>query len=223
MIDFFNRPELKGLYVGKPKRLRNAEGRELHSGIFKLPTEEATLRREGFEGDGVANMKNHGGLDRAVCIYGLEHYRQWNREYRTQLSEASFGENLLAENMEEENVHIGDVFQVGEAVIQITMGRIPCDTINKRTGIPTLMKRFMETSHTGFLCRVLEEGVVRQDSAIKKVEEDPQRISVFYANSIYFNNPEFIEGMENVVAVPALAEDWRRRFEKRIAKARLAD
>ncbi|WP_088006686.1 MOSC domain-containing protein [Indiicoccus explosivorum] len=223
MSDLFYRPELKGLYIGKPKRLRNQEGQELHSGIFKLPAEEAMLRKEGFDGDGVANTKAHGGPDRAVCVYGIEHYRQWNREYRTRLSEASFGENLLVENMEEENVHIGDIFRVGEAAIQITQGRIPCSTINKRTGLPNILQRFTETSHTGFLCRVIEEGIIRRDSAIEKVEEDPHRVSVFYANSIYFNNPEFVEGMRRVTDVPALAERWRKRFEKRIAEAELAE
>ena len=76
---------------------------------------------------------------------------------------SAFGENITVTNMLEQNVHIGDIFRLGDAVIQITQGRIPCSTITKRTDMPPLLKRMVETGFTGYLCRVLEEGTVRKD------------------------------------------------------------
>jgi MOSC domain-containing protein YiiM len=218
MFDFLDAPKLNGLYVGKPKRILLDAGMEMYSGICKIPVEEAMLRIRGFDGDGVADKVNHGGSDRAVCVYCVERYKQWNEEFEATLPQSSFGENLLVENMVEEKVHIGDIFQVGDAVIQVTKGRVPCNTINKRTGIKTLMKRIIQTGYTGYLCRVLEEGPVTKDSEIRKLQEDPHGISVLYANTIYLQ-PRFMEGIERVLAVPALAEDWRQKLEQRIAKA----
>ena len=75
MLVFLGEPKLKGLYVGKPKRILLDERMELYSGICKMPIEEAVLRIEGFDGDGVADKVNYGGADRAVCVYCVERYR----------------------------------------------------------------------------------------------------------------------------------------------------
>lgn len=211
-------PILKGLYVGKPAIQRDYEGKEFYSGILKLPVEEAMLRMGGFDGDGVADTIHHGGLDRAVCLYSTERYEQWNEEFGVKLIPGSFGENLLVEDMHEENVHIGDVFQVGETVIQVTQGRAPCKTIDQRTGIPTLMKRIFETRHTGFLCRVIEEGVIREDSVIRKLQEDANRISVLEANDIFLHKTKSMDGMEKLLSVQPLAEKWRQKLEQRLLK-----
>ncbi len=138
--------------------MKYGDGLEINTGIRKETVEEAFLTREGFRGDSVANLRFHGGPDRAVCVYPYEHYSRWAEEFERPLPASAFGENLTVSNMLEADVHIGDTFQLGEAVIQITQSRIPCSTITKRTNHPLLLKRMVETGFTGYLCRVLVEG-----------------------------------------------------------------
>lgn len=205
--------------VGKPKTVKNEIGEELRSGIFKSQVTEAYLTKDGFENDGVADLKHHGGLDRAVCIYSVEHYRSWSKEFHMNFPVSAIGENLLVENMLEENIHIGDRFSIGEAIIEVTQGRIPCNTINKRTGLKPLMKRMIETGHTGYLCRVIKEGRITNTDRITRILEHPERVTVSYAHSIYFYQKDSKEGIENILKVNELAEEWKVKLQKMLLKA----
>ena len=139
------------------------------------------------------------GSDRAVCVYPYEHYLLWEKEFKNPLPSSAFGENLTVTNMLEKDVYIGDIFRLGDAVIQITQGRIPCSTITKRTNNPSLLKRMVQTGFTGYLCRVIEEGIVRKDSKITLVESHPKQVSILYGNGIYFHNPKDVEGIKKSV------------------------
>ena len=109
-----------------------------------------------------------------------------NRNLEKRYPFFAFGENLTVTNMLEADVCIGDIYKIGDAVIQITQGRIPCSTIDRYTEANTLLKRLIETGYTGFLARVLEEGTICADSTIELVEKHPARISVLYCNEVYF-------------------------------------
>ena len=210
--------KLIAISVGKPKTVRNELGEELRSGIFKNQVTEGYLTKDGFENDGVADLKHHGGIDRAVCMYSVEHYWNWEKEFRMNFPVSAIGENLLVENMLEENIHIGDQFAIGEAIIEVTQGRVPCNTINKRTGIKNLMKRMIETGHTGYLCRVIKEGRITNTDSIERVFEHPEKITVSYAHSIYFYQRDSKEGIENVLKVNELADEWKVKLEKMLSK-----
>lgn len=203
------------LTVGMPKELIDSKGRSMITGIEKQRVQEVYLSSQGFEGDDVADKKHHGGPDRAVCLYPAEHYIQWEQELGKTLPIAAFGENLTVTNMLEADVCIGDIYKIGDAVIQITQGRIPCSTIDRYTEANTLLKRLIETGYTGFLARVLEEGTICADSTIELVEKHPARISVLYCNEVYFKNNDAI-AMKQIQAVDALADDWKEKLEKRI-------
>ncbi|MEA0566147.1 MOSC domain-containing protein [Lysinibacillus irui] len=208
-------PMIHTLAVGMPKELLDSKGRSMITGIEKQRVQEVYLSSRGFEGDDVADKKHHGGPDRAVCLYPAEHYIQWEQELGKTLPTAAFGENLTVTNMLEAEVCIGDIYKIGDAVIQITQGRIPCSTIDRYTEANILLKRLIETGYTGFLARVLEEGTICADSKVELVEKHPARISVLYCNEVYFKNKDAI-AMQQIQAVDALAEDWKEKLEKRI-------
>ncbi|XZF74834.1 MOSC domain-containing protein [Bacillus sp. AL-1R] len=209
-----NKIELINLAVGLPSKMEYGENKEMITGICKEGIEEVYLSKEGFKGDGVADLKHHGGPDRAVCVYAYEHYALWEKEFNLNLPLSAFGENITVTNMLEKDVHIGDVYQIGDAIIQITQSRIPCDTITKRTNVA--LKRIVETGFTGYLCRVLKEGTVRNDSKIELIETQKNKISVLHCNEIYFHDPKNVEGIKAILEVPELAEDWRIRLNKRL-------
>ncbi|MBC6974632.1 MOSC domain-containing protein [Bacillus sp. Xin] len=210
--------ELIHFSTGKPKQMQYGENKEMTTGICKVLTEETFLSKDGFRGDGVADLRFHGGPDRAVCVYPHEHYALWEQEFQAVLPPSTFGENITVTNMLERDVFIGDTYQLGEAIIQVTQGRVPCSTISKRLGIPGILPRIVETGYTGYLCRVLQEGVVRKDSKITLLEHHPNNVSILFSNEIYFHRRKDIEGIEKILAVPELADVWREQLADRLTK-----
>lgn len=211
-------PSLQMLSIGMPRTLQSANGGEFSSAICKQSAEETFLSVDGFQGDGIADTKHHGGPDRAVCIYPGEHYAFWEKEFSCTLPTSTFGENLTVNGMLETDICIGDIFAVGDAVIQVAQGRVPCSTISKRTGLPSLMKEMVNTGFTGFLCRVVKDGVVRSDSPITLLQQDPKQVSILYANEVYFQRPKDLKGLKRILEVEALAEEWRDMLTKRLDK-----
>lgn len=210
--------QMRTLATGIPQKIDTAKGRELITGICKKTIEEVFLTVDGFSGDDVADKKHHGGPDRAVCMYPHEHYALWNNEFECVLPSAAFGENITASGMTESEVCIGDVFTLGDAVIQVTQGRIPCSTIDQRLGFP-VMKHMIQTGFTGYLCRVLKEGLVRSDDKIGLHTKDPHGVTVLEGNTTYFHNPKDVEEIQRVLSIEALADDWREKFGKRLELA----
>lgn len=204
--------------IGLPKKMTYENEKQVETAICKESVEEAFLTKDGFMGDGVADLKHHGGPDRAVCVYPYEHYALWEKEFGTTLPDSTFGENITVTNMLEENVYIGDIYQLGDAIIQITQGRVPCSTINKRTGLPFLMKRMVETGFTGYLCRVLQEGKVQKNASISLIEKHPKAISILFGNEVYFRGQKDVEAMQSLLSVNELADDWKDYMMKRLTK-----
>ncbi|MGD6844115.1 MOSC domain-containing protein [Bacillus infantis] len=199
--------------IGKPKQF-DWKGKKEISAIGKIPLEEASLTPEGFAGDGVANSDFHGGPDRAVCLYPYEHYSMWEKEFGKPLQPPAFGENICAENMKEEDVFIGDIFALGDAVIQITQGRVPCSTISKFNEADQLLARIVETGFTGYFFRVIEPGMVRKDSQIILLERKQEEISVLEGNEIFFRGRKNAEAMEKMLRIEALADVWKTKLQK---------
>ncbi|TQR28838.1 MOSC domain-containing protein [Lysinibacillus sphaericus] len=210
-----NKAMIHTLAIGMPKELHYSNERSMITGIEKRKVQEVYLSARGFEGDDVADKKHHGGPDRAVCLYSAEHYIQWEQELGKPLPTAAFGENLTVTNMLEADICIGDIYKIGDAVIQVTQGRVPCSTIDKYAEANTLLKRLIETGYTGFLARVLEEGTICADSKIELVEKHPEGISVLHCNEVYFKNKDAL-AMKRIQVVDALAEDWKQKLEKRV-------
>jgi MOSC domain-containing protein YiiM len=190
-------------------------GKEVITGCCKKPVSGSVhLRQTGFVGDGVADLKHHGGLDKAVCAYGTNHYPYWESILRIVLPPAPFGENLSLSNLNEAEVCIGDIFQVGTSVVQISQPRQPCATLALRYGRSDMVKLIVDSGRTGCYFRVLEQGSVRSGDAVILRQRDHHGISVSFANRIYHCDRRNREGIAKVLAVAALSESWRESFIK---------
>ncbi|MGG5253963.1 MOSC domain-containing protein [Neobacillus sp. SM06] len=206
-------PEIVNLAVGKPREFVWGKNIE-RSGIGKQTVFSAELKKDGFIGDGVENVEFHGGVDRAVCFYPFEHYSFWNKQFGKLLTPPALGENITASGLMEKDVCIGDIFQIGTAVIQVTQGRIPCLTISKFNFEENFLNRLVETGYTGYFLRVLEEGRINADSKIEWLEKEPNRVSVLFANHILFHDQKNTAGVEKILSVEALADVWRQKLLK---------
>jgi MOSC domain-containing protein YiiM len=124
------------------------------------------LTQLNLAGDFQADQRNHGGPDQALCVYCGVHYAYWSRQLGQELTAGSFGENLtLAGSWTEADVCIGDVFALGEAVVQVTQPRSPCWKIARRWQTPLLSLWMQETGYTGWYMRVLQPGQVAPPTA----------------------------------------------------------
>ncbi|MBD7939627.1 MULTISPECIES: MOSC domain-containing protein [Cytobacillus] len=205
------------LSKGKPRDYQWKEKRET-SAIGKTPVKELFLKKEAIAGDGVANTDFHGGKDRALCLYPYEHYEKWQKVFNRTFMLPSFGENISAINMTEKDIYIGDVFAIGETIVEVTQGRVPCSTISKFNGEDQLLKTVFQSNHTGYFFRVLKEGTINLQSEIQLVERKQSELSVWDATDTILHKPKDIAAMEKLLKVPGLSQEWTEILEKRFKK-----
>lgn len=160
------------------------KGREITTGIFKNPVDTSVfLGYENVEGDSICDKKVHGGKNRAVYAYGEHHYAYWKGLYpNLVINYGMLGENLTVSNLEETEVHIGDQFKVGEAIIEVTSPREPCLKLGMKFDSRKAMKQMLSTTKCGIYFKVIKEGDVRAgDSFVrtKKCNENKTIAEVF--------------------------------------------
>jgi len=205
---------VKSINIGLPNK-EMFKDREITTGICKKPVQgQLNLKKTGFEGDGVADLKNHGGMDKAVCVYSEDHYPYWEMTLGVKLSNAAFGENLTLLNLREDEICIGDIFQFGTAITQVSQPRQPCTTLAARYGQSDLIKLVINSGYTGFYLRVLKEGITEKGDKMILLEKDSHNINISFANLIFHHDRKNRDGIEKVLAVPALSESWKHSFQK---------
>jgi MOSC domain-containing protein YiiM len=205
---------VESINTGLPKQ-EIFPGKKIITGICKRPASgPLRLSLSGFEGDGVADLKHHGGTDKAVCVYSLDHYPYWEDILGVMLPVAAFGENLTVSNLHEDEICIGDILQLGTALVQVSQPRQPCLTLAARYRRNDMIKLVIDSGYTGFYLRVLKEGVARKGEELTLEDRDPQAISVSFASHIYHHDRKNYEAIETVLAVSALSASWRKSFQK---------
>ncbi|NOU93892.1 MOSC domain-containing protein [Paenibacillus sp. LMG 31456] len=193
------------------------KGKLLETGIFKEPVNRSLmLSFSQLEGDGQGDMINHGGEDKAVCVYCEEHYSYWEDKLQRKLSYGAFGENFTVTGLLESDIHIGDIFAVGEAVVQVSQPRQPCFKLGWKHKMPELPEQVQDTGFTGYYFRVLKEGTVSAGDDIRLIERHALAITAAEANRLKYHDKTDLAGIHTLLAVEALADSWRKSFEKRL-------
>lgn len=213
---------LTAVQVGRTNALRSS-GKVVPSAFVKRRVVgPAWLGELGLGGDEQADLKAHGGPDKAVCVYPGEHYAYWAERLARALPEAAFGENFTTRGLTENTVHIGDIFGVGEATVQVSQPRQPCFKLAARHEEPKLALWVQETGRTGFYFRCLEPGWVAPDQPVTLVERSPHGVTVAEANNVMYQDKNNAAGTERLLAVPELSGSWRKTLEKRRPRSKAA-
>jgi MOSC domain-containing protein YiiM len=208
--------QIVSVNVGKPKELIY-KGKSIQTGIEKQPVDKPLLlTKVNFVGDGQADLVNHGGEDKAVCVYPFEHYAYFSSEIGLSLSYGAFGENLTLLGLTEEKVCIGDEFQIGEAVVQVSQPRQPCFKLAHRHDTKDLPLRFQGTGYTGFYFRVLSEGVVSKEDSVQFLRRHQDEITISYINEVQYKDKSNKEKVKKILSVPFLSESYQKTFMKRL-------
>jgi MOSC domain-containing protein YiiM len=152
---------LVSVNVGMPKDV-SWKGRTVFTGVFKDPvTGPRRVGKLNVDGDGQGDLAGHGGEQRAVFVYQMDSYRYWQRELgRNDFTYGQFGENFTVEGLGDEEVCIGDRYQVGTATFEVTQPRVTCYRVGIRMNDPQIPALLVSHRRPGFYFRVLEEGDV---------------------------------------------------------------
>jgi MOSC domain-containing protein YiiM len=193
-IDDPTHPEvgLVSVNVAEPSVIGTRRGRPVWSAIGKRPVAAAILRLDilNLEGDRQADLRVHGGPDKAVYAYPSEHLIPWNAEFGMEppFGPGTFGESVTTAGWLEDEVRIGDVWAWGEARLQVTQPRSPCYKLAMVTGRPDLLKRLVESGRTGWYLRVLRPGRVPVTGPIRVVERHPAGVTVLHVHRAAFSS-----------------------------------
>jgi MOSC domain-containing protein YiiM len=173
----------------------------------------------GLEGDECADQRNHGGVDRALHHFPEEHYAAWKKIYGPCARDwiaPGMGENISTLGITEETVHIGDRFQLGEAVIEVSQPRSPCYKLNHRFGVEDISLAMQNNGKCGWLYRVIQPGNVAPDSELRFIERDDNSLSIRKANEIFFGDPLNKSRLECLAENKKLAASWRKKVVQRL-------
>lgn len=203
---------LRKVAVGMPALLGTNRQGEVISGIRKrfVTDEEIFVGRTDLAGDGQADLRAHGGPDKAVYCYPSEHFPWWAEAhgYAGVEGEAPFGENLSTFGIVETEVGIGDLWRWGDALLQVSQPRWPCFKLAMMSGRIDMVQRFVDSGRSGWYLRVLEEGLAPVSGPITLVERDPLEVSVHHAFAVKLSDDE--TERERVFSHPSLAAAWKR-------------
>jgi len=204
---------LLSVNVGLPKNVR-WQGKDVFTGIFKESvTGPRHVGKLNVDGDGQGDLAGHGGEQRAVFVYQLDSYRYWERELgRDDFVYGQFGENFTVEGLSDDDVCIGDRYQVGTALFEVSQPRVTCYRVGIRMNDPRMPALLVSHHRPGFYFRVLEEGEVEAGDEIVKLAPGPEELTVAEADALLYLPGHPRQQVLRALRVPALSPGWQASF-----------
>lgn len=203
--------------IAQPKYLE-WKGKIQRTGIFKEPTTSPiTLEKECVKGDEVTNRKVHGGVYKACYLFSAEEYPYWQNLYPDlEWNYGMLGENLTVEGFDETEILVGDVYKVGNAIIQITQPREPCATFGAKMGNQGVLKQFIRRARPGTYASMVKEGEVSTGDTFELIERQAESISVVQFFELIFVKEKNQEHLKLLINNEALPESKRNKIKKHL-------
>jgi MOSC domain-containing protein YiiM len=214
---------LHSLQIGLPREIEPTVEGDLSdkpwtTAFFKKPITHSTVARiDGLVGDGQADLAVHGGPDKAICVYSLDHYPYWQEVLGVDpLPTGAFGENFTLEGIDENAVCIGDVWKVGDSlVVQVSQPRQPCWKLARRWQRKTLAVEVQDNGKTGWYFRVLKEGPAKAGMQLTLIERPNADWTMARANHIMHHDKHNPTAAAELAGLPELSESWKWQLGKR--------
>ena len=196
----------------------------VRTAIFKEPVDgPVMISKLNLAGDKQADLTVHGGAEKAVYAYPVEHYEYWQKELPgVPFAWGSFGENVTTEGLWEDTICIGDVLRVGSAVLQVTQPRMPCYKLDLRFGRDDMIKRLITSARSGFYFSVIEPGEVSVGSKVEILGRDPNRVTVLDIVHLYLGETRDPQLLQRAMSACSLPANWKAQLLMR-SKANVDD
>ena len=207
------------LNVARP-RLVVYNGKTINTGIFKRPVSgPLQLRTLNLDGDQQADLSVHGGPYKAVYGYPSEHYSFWRKELPgVDLPWGMFGENFTISDLAEEELHVGDRFQIGSSILMVRQPRIPCYKLAAKFQRDDMLQRFLLSGRSGFYFSVEQEGSVAAEDDFQLLKRDQDGITISEMNRLFVREKYNQELLRKAIHTAALPDDWREYFAERLER-----
>jgi ferredoxin-NADP reductase/MOSC domain-containing protein YiiM len=204
---------LVSVNVGLPRDIE-WRGKTVHTGIWKTPVQSrCTVRRLNIDGDGQGDLAGHGGEQRAVMVYQIDSYRYWEQYFGRNLPiYGQFGENLTVDGLPDNEVCIGDRYQIGGALLEVTQPRVTCYRVGLRMEEPQMASLLVAHHRPGFYFRVIKEGDVGAGDEIVKVSAGPEQMTVAEIDGLLYLPGHSREQLQRALRIPALSAGWQASF-----------
>lgn len=218
-------PTIVTIQIGQPATYADdnaADGRERNwtTAFFKTPVAGAVFAgRMNLEGDCQADREHHGGIDKAVLAYSADHYAWWHEQLQhPDLPYGGFGENLTIAGLTEETVCIGDRWQAGDVVFEVSQPRQPCWKLSRRWRIDRLAQQVVASGKSGWYLRVLAEGPIAAGMELRLVERPHPAWTVARASEVMHHCKHDLAAAAELAALPPLAASWKATLGERLQK-----
>jgi ferredoxin-NADP reductase/MOSC domain-containing protein YiiM/ferredoxin len=210
---------LLSVNVGMPANVA-WQGNTVYTGVWKRPVEGPQMvRRLNIDGDGQGDKAGHGGEQRAVLVYQIQSYEYWQTHFgRNDFSYGQFGENLTVDGLADDEVCIGDRYQIGEAEFEVTQPRVTCFRVAMRLGEPELPALLVSHHRPGFYMRVIREGYIQAGDRVRKTRTGPGGLSVADTDALLYLPGRDAEKLRLAVQIDALSPGWQESFRDLLGK-----
>lgn len=209
------------IQAGKPQAMlhqdpRDGKESEWVSGIFKAEAPGPVwVGKENLDGDGQADLQFHGGPDRAVLLFNIRHYADYEPKRESKIPNGGFGENLTVEGPDEREVCLGDRWVCGDVVLEVSQPRLPCFKLGRRLEFPEVVKLTTDARAAGWYCRVLREGFLQAGDTLRLEARPHPEWTICRAFETYASAND-AEAVRSLLEVPAISQLWRERLPKKL-------
>jgi len=209
--------QLVSLNVARP-RLVVYKGTSINTGIFKQPVSgPVQLRTLNLDGDRQADLSVHGGPYKAVYGYPSEHYPFWRQELPgVDLPLGMFGENFTTSGLVEDELHVGDRFRIGAAIVMVRQPRTPCYKLAAKFQRDDMLQRFLLSGRSGFYFSVEQEGSVAVEDAFQLLTRNQDGITISEMNRLYVREKYNQELIRKAIQTTPLPPEWREYLSERL-------
>ena len=211
--------KLVSLNVARP-RLVVYKGQSINTGIFKQPVSgPVQLRTLNLDGDRQADLSVHGGPHKAVYGYPSEHYSFWRKELPSvDLPWGMFGENFTTSGLAEDELHVGDRFQIGSSIVTVRQPRTPCYKLAAKFQRDDMLERFLLSGRSGFYFSVEQEGSVAAEDDFQLLMRNQDGITISEMNRLFVREKYNQDLLRKAIRTAALPDDWREYFAERLER-----
>lgn len=189
--------------------------------IFKQPvTAPIAIGFAGLEGDAQADLKAHGGPEKAVHHFPAETYARLAArfpEVGAGWAPGALGENISTVGIDEHSACVGDVYGLGSARVLLCQPRTPCWKIDARHGVDGIAQYVAEAGIAGWYYRVLAPGTVGVGDSFTLMERPADPITVAEFWEIALEHPPRLDALQRLAAIPGLSEVWTRKLNQRLS------
>ena len=212
--------KILSINISLPKKI-TFNKKILNTSIFKKPvSEKVNIKKTGIEGDKQADLKSHGGVNKAVYVYSYKHYKYWGELLKKDFSNdyGLIGENLTIDDFDEKEFFIGDELQISDVILKITQPRIPCYKLGIKMNEKDFVNFFINYGHLGMYMKVIKSGFIEKGDNIKLIRRNKDTMTIYEISKLIFDKKDNVEKMKKALQIDCLSEEIKTRFNTRLVR-----